>query len=204
MGRCHSPVVPFPWSFHSFCEGASDHHSVRSTSESLANVASLAHSAVCNDRDAVTGLFVKIVSSRSAIHCGCYLRHPQTEDAARGAGGSRTDADQNPGDPAFENFEGDIITDRIADDDWAMHLRTEFFQVQRLIFGGNVPDGRDSALDEKDIHPGLLRDPAISFRFLRDRAYRGNHARILDLLNARCYQIFLHRFLVDFLKQPSH
>jgi hypothetical protein len=122
-------VVSFARSFHSFCKRTSDHDGVCPTSEGLANVASFAHSSVGDNRYVTTGLFVKIISSRGAIDGGCHLRYSQAKDATRGAGGSRTDADQNSGDPAFKNLQGHVISDRVANNDRAIHLRAEVFEI---------------------------------------------------------------------------
>ncbi len=79
--------------------------------------------------------------------------------------------------------------------------RQNFCEIERLVLGGNVPHGRDGALHDKNVRAGFLRDRAESLGLLRNRADRGDRARVLDLANARGDQIFLHRFLINFLQQ---
>ena len=64
-----------------------------------------------------------------------------------------------------------------------------------------MPHGRDGALHDKNIGAGFLRDGAESLCALRNRADGGRHARVLDFANARRDQIFLDRFLVNFLQE---
>src|ERR1700733_3634630 len=57
--RCrHAPMVPFARRFNRFCKGAADHDRVCAASKRFADVASLAHSAIRDDRDIVACLLV--------------------------------------------------------------------------------------------------------------------------------------------------
>ena len=60
---------------------------------------------------------------------------------------------------------------------------------------------RDGALHDEHIRAGILRDPPELFGLLRDRTDGGDRAAVLNLLHARGDQIFLDRFLVDFLEE---
>ncbi len=84
-----------------------------------------------------------------------------------------------------------------------LHLPAEFFELERFIFRGNVADGGDGALDDENIRAGFLRDRSEFRRPLRNGTDRRGRAAVFDLPDARRDQIFLHRFLVNFLEQPG-
>ena len=79
--------------------------------------------------------------------------------------------------------------------------RQNFSRSSDLIFSRNMAHGRNRALHDKNIRACFLRDGAEFSRALRDRADRRDRAAVFDLADARRDQIFLHRFLVNFLQQ---
>ena len=137
-----------------------DHDGIRAAGERFANIAALAHSAIGDDRN-VTRSFLEIgIARRRAIDGGGDLRHAQAEHAARSAGRAGTDADQHRRRTAFHDLERHLVTDGVADDDRDPHLAAKFREIERFIFGGNVPHGRDRALHDENIRARFLRDRA--------------------------------------------
>ena len=141
-----------------FGEGAADHDGVRAAGERLADVAAFAHAAVGDDRN-VARCFLEIsVARRGAIDRRGDLRDAEPKDAARSAGGARSDADQDRGRTAFHDLEGGVVTDGVADDDRDPHVAAKFRELERFVFGRNVPDRRDGALHDKNVGTRFLRD----------------------------------------------
>ena len=127
--------------FVRFCKCAPDHDGIRAASEGFANIAALAHAAVGDDRNVARGFFEVGIAGSGAVNRGRDLRHAETKDAARSAGGTGTDPDQNCCRSAFHNLEGNVEADGVTDDDWDPHFAAEFFQVERFILRRHVAHG---------------------------------------------------------------
>ena len=133
--RCgHAPMVAAPRRFVRFRESAADHDGVRAAREGFANIAAFAHAAVGDDRDVTRGFLEIGVARRGAINRGRHLRHTEAENAARGAGRSGPDADEHRRGTAFHDFQRDVVSDGVPDDDGNAHLPAEFCEVERFIF----------------------------------------------------------------------
>ena len=111
------------------------------------------------------------------------------------------DSDQNGGRTAFHDLQSDIVTDGVADDDRDAHVAAEFSRSSDLYSEEMMAHRRDRALHDENIRARFLRDRAEFRRALRNRADRRDRAAVFDLADARRDQIFLHRFLVNFLQQ---
>src|SRR5439155_583637 len=80
----------------------------------------------------------------------------------------------------------------VADNDRNPHFPAEFFKIERLIFRGDMADGGDGALNDKNIGSCFLRDRAEFRGTLRNRAYRRGCSAIFDLPDTGGDQIFLN------------
>src|ERR1043165_4171772 len=129
MRRRHPPVITAAGSFISFGESAPYHDSISAAGECLTNVAAFAHAAIGNDWNKSRRSFEVGIARGRAIHGGSDLRYPQPKDAARGTGRPRTDADKNSGRPAAHDFESNVVSDRVADNDRDPHFTAEFLKI---------------------------------------------------------------------------
>jgi hypothetical protein len=170
--------------FVRFRERASDHDRVRAAGERFADIAALAHSAVGNDRDIARGLFEVSIASCCAINRRGDLRYAQAEHAARSASRAGTDTNQHRRRPALHDLKGNVVADRVPDDDRNAHLATKFFQVERFIFRRKVTHGGDGALDDEHVRAGVLRDASELFGLLRNRTDGSDRSVVFDLFDA--------------------
>src|SRR6202011_4234400 len=132
MRGCHAPMVAFARRFNCFRESAADHDGVRAASKGLADVASLAHPPVGDNRDIFARLLVMVVPRRSTID-GCrYLRYTQPQDASRRTGCSRSDSNQNTRNTASDDFKRDVVSHSVADDHGTSHFSAENFKIKRF------------------------------------------------------------------------
>src|SRR5260221_11771719 len=96
----------------------------------------------------------------------------------------RAYANQNACYPALQTFEGDFEADCVSDDNRATQISAQFSQIQGTILGGDVPNGRDRALDHKNIGAGFLGDLSVTFCLLRDGADCCQDSAVFHLFDA--------------------
>src|SRR5947207_893069 len=81
--RCgHSPMVASPGRFLRLGKGAPHHHCVRAAGERFANIATVTHPAVRDNRHEARCFFEVSIAGRGAIDRRCHLRDAQSEHAA--------------------------------------------------------------------------------------------------------------------------
>src|SRR5947208_2886940 len=83
----HAPMVSPSRRFVRLGERAAHHDRVCPTSQRLANISSSAHPAIGNDRHIARCLLKVSIARGRAIHRRSYLRHTESENTPRGAGG---------------------------------------------------------------------------------------------------------------------
>jgi hypothetical protein len=122
-------MVAFPWGLDRFGECASDHHCVSPASQGLTDVPSLTHPAVGNNRHVPAAPLQVIISGGCTIHRRGDLRYAETQDAPRSASCAWSYADQDSGDPALKNFEGDLKANGISDDNRTAQIFAQFGKI---------------------------------------------------------------------------
>ena len=65
---------------------------------------------------------------------------------------------------AFHDFESHVVANSVANDHWDAHVAAKFCQIERFIFGRDVPRGRNRALNNENIGASFLRDRAEILR----------------------------------------
>ena len=160
-------------------EGAAHHDGIGPAGQRLADIPALAHAAVGDDGHVTAGQLMVIIARGGAIHRGGDLRNAQAEHAAAGAGGPRPDPNQDAGHAAAHQLQGDVVGDRVADENGDFHLAAEFSQLEGFVFGGLMFDSGNGGLDDENIGARLLGNGAKALRPLRNGTDGGQDAGLL-------------------------
>ena len=129
----------------------------------------------------------------------CRLRDPDAENAAGGAGGARTDADENAGRTGPHQVQAGVVGGTAADDRGNLEGRDELLQVERLGDRGDVLAGDDGALDDQDVEAGLERELVVLEDPLRGQGSGDDDFLLLDFPDPLGDQLRLDGLLVDLL-----
>src|SRR5438874_5377395 len=197
-------MVAASWRFVSLGKRAAHHDRVCAASQRLTNVAASAHAAVGDDRHITRCFFEVSVARCRAIDRGSHLRSPESEHTTRSAGSSGPDTNQDRRRPAFHYLESHIVPDCVSHNHRDTHLTAKFFKIERLVLRRNVTDGGNRALDNENVRPSFLRDPAKFRCALRNGTHGGYNTGVLDLAHTRRNEILVDGFLVNSLQQRSN
>src|SRR5215217_1126042 len=198
----HPPVEPASGSLLGARERRADHHRVRAAGDGLRHVATRPHAAVGDDVAVLAGLAHVLRAGGSDVRDRGGLGHADAENAARGAGGSRPDPDEDADRTGAHEVESGGVRRTATHDARHRHLGDELLEVERLGLRGDVLRRDHSALDHEDVEARLESDLVMGRDALRCERPRGHHSLRLDLLDPLSDELRLDGLAVDLLHRP--
>ena len=153
--RRHAPVEALRGRLLGARERRADHHRVGTGGERLADVGADAHAAVRDDRDAHAATTHVLVASRGHVGGRRDLRHADTQDAARRAGGPGSDADEDARDAGLHQLERGLVVDAVADHDGDVAGANQLVERQLVVGARRMARGEHGALDDETSAPAF-------------------------------------------------
>ena len=152
------------------------------------------------DDVAVLARFEHVLDARRrGVGDGRGLRHADAEHAARGAGVARADAHEHADGAGAHEVQRGGVAGHAAHDHRHLALADELPEVERLDPGAHVLGRDHGALDDEHVEACFERDLVVVLHALRRERRGGEHAAVLDLLDAPGDQLGLDGLLVDLL-----
>ena len=180
-----------------------EHHRVGSTGDRLGDVTAVAHTAICDHADVVTGLEHVLRAGGRNIGDRRRLRDAQAKHAAGGADRPGSNADKHTLGTGPHQMQARVIRGTATDDHGnRRELADELLEVQRRPAGvqGDVLGGDDGALDDEDVEAGVERYLVVLADLLRRQRGGGDDTMRLDLLDPLRDQLRLYRLAIDVLE----
>ena len=180
-------------------EDRPDHDGVGAGCERLCHVATDPHAAVGDHLHPPPGFLQVGLAGRGNVAGGGDLGDADAKHAAGGAGGARTDPDEDARNPCLHQLQGRLVFDAVTGQHRNRQARAQLFEGELLVGARDVAGGEHGALDDQAVGARLLHHRGTAAGMGRHAGHGDRHSGTLDGGDPLSDQVFPDGRAIDLL-----